>query len=143
MMNQITNSEVKKVNIVVDFLETVEKDTKTQFSKEHGISRKVLEQCLDLYISEARSLLKKKRHQAATTKRKSIDETNRGYKGRNGRVLLVRHVVEDMGVDAKSGDMIKEINERSKRHDLPEITRSAAYVLISMARKAIAQEQLN
>lgn len=59
----------------------------------------------------------------------------KGFRPRNGRMDIIRAVVEKMGVDASTADLFAKVNEVSVARGLKPIQKTAFYTLVSEVRK--------
>lgn len=63
------------------------------------------------------------------------DEDRRGYVPRNGRMDIIREVVQKMGTKAATADVLERVNEVSVERGLKPIKKAAFYTLISEVRR--------
>lgn len=68
----------------------------------------------------------------ATMQRKPDEK---GFRPRNGRMDIIRAVVEKMGVKASTADLFAKVNEVSEARGLKPIQKTAFYTLVSEVRK--------
>lgn len=59
----------------------------------------------------------------------------KGFRPRNGRMDIIRAVVEKMGVNASTADLFAKVNEVSEARGLKPIQKTAFYTLVSEVRK--------
>lgn len=59
----------------------------------------------------------------------------KGFRPRNGRMDIIRAVVEKMGVDTPTSELFAKVNEVSIARGLKPIQKTAFYTLVSEVRK--------
>lgn len=59
----------------------------------------------------------------------------KGFRPRNGRMDIIRAVVQKMGVNASTADLFEKVNEVSVARGLKPIQKTAFYTLVSEVRK--------
>lgn len=63
---------------------------------------------------------------------------DKGFRPRNGRMDIIRAVVNAMGVGTPTQELLDKVNEVSKQRGLKEINKTAFYTLVSEVRKELA-----
>lgn len=139
-MKNVIAQEVK-VEIAALFVNNNELKVK-EVAERFGVSERSVRRFKADFVQEAIEMLQKKveaKKAAEQEKKEEKKVSKRGGKGRNGRWEIIWGVVADMTLEAKSKDLLAEINKRSVEAGLNELSRNAGYAMLSAARKSVAK----
>lgn len=156
-------NEATKIQIAVEVLKMDETEkTKKQIADEFSVSTRSVSRYADKYEEEALDLIntpeavelkdafevpavtdddeEEEKEDAVEAKPElkgeEIKPGPRGGKKRNGRWELLNAVFAEYGLDTKSAELYKIVNERSVEKGLAPLAKGSFYAMVSIARKS-------
>lgn len=154
-------NEATKIQIAVEVLKMDETEkTKKQIADEFSVSTRSVSRYADKYEEEALDLIntpeavelqnafeeptvtdeEEEKEDAVEAKpelkTEEIKPGPRGGKKRNGRWELLNAVFAEYGLDTKSAELYKIVNERSVEKGLKPLSKGSFYAMVSIARKS-------
>lgn len=123
-----------KLNIAVEALKNPALKTK-ELADMFDVSERTVRRVKNEYAEAALKAFEEMKAKELEAVAASKSKGPKGWRPRNGRMSIIREVVDKMGVDAKTSDVYAEVNRISVERGVDPIIKTAFYVLVCEVRR--------